>query len=765
MTRRIALLLFGCWCLTTWAQTPIGTWRTHHAFSQLHSLASDGTTLYAAGRQALLTYRLDDEQPRTVSRADGLSEAGVAAIAYDTVSRTLIVAYTSANVDIVRNGTVYNLSDIRRADIDGDRTIHHIRFHNGQAWLCCGFGLVVVDLSRQEVSGTYYLGGAIHDVAFTDTEVVAATTGGLMHIANDDPYPHIASRWQCDSTLTALGETPQILAVFDNSLFCVNQTFLPDSLRLYRYDADLSRHFVDDGNIQSMQATPTHLTVCKWASVDIYRSASTGATTLHGYDYWTGMANHDAVTYDGRTLWVAHDYYGLLSIDLLSSGSVASIMPNAPLNNDDVYRLYADKHQVLVAPGGKRGTFENIYLPAQVCSMEDERWHHLNGTALDTLFDIVEAVADPNDANHVVAASWGQGIVDIHDRQVTAVYNESNSNGTLQPYISGSYRSLRTSAVAFDRSGNLWATNSLNRYGLVERTTDGTWHRFDTYSMVGTNELDHVLCDSVRGYIWFYGRANALYVHDGNSRMAYVDPNNGSKKTTTGVNCVVQDHHGDLWIGTNGGIKVIYDAYKAFSNGGNGEKSPVNCSNIIIDNGSFVEYLMAYESVTCIAVDGANRKWVGTLNGGLYLIDDNGLRELQHFTTQNSPLLSNHILSIAIQPNSGEVFIGTDQGLISYHGTATYATAMPDEDIHAYPNPVEPDYEGPIAIKGFTRNALVHITDAAGHVVYSTRALGGQAIWYGRTNSGQRVSSGVYYVFASDEENGNRSVTKILVVR
>ena len=395
MTRRILLFLVCCWGLTTWAQTPIGTWRTHHAYSRLHSLAVDGDAVYAAGRQALMRYHPDDEQPQTIGRADGLSEAGIAIVAYDSVGRTLVIAYNSANADIVHDGTVYNLSDIRRADIDGDKTVHHIRFHDGQAWFCCGFGLVVVDLSRQEVSGTYYLGGAVHDVAFTVSEVVAATTKGLMRIALNDPYPNIASRWQCDSSLTALGETPLMLAVFDNRLFCVNQTFLPDSLILYRYDADNSRHKVDHGNIQSMQATPSRLTVCKWSSVDLYSSASAAATTLRGEDYWCGMANHDAVSNDGRTLWVAHDYYGLIRIDLPSPGSAVSIMPNAPLNNDNVYRLFADKRHLLIAPGGKRITFENIYLPAQVCSMEDERWHHIDGAALDTLTDIVEAVADP----------------------------------------------------------------------------------------------------------------------------------------------------------------------------------------------------------------------------------------------------------------------------------------------------------------------------------------------------------------------------------
>lgn len=768
--RRLLTLLLCCMGTVLWAQTPIGTWCTHHAYSQLFHLTTDGNNIYAAGKQGVLCYEPWSGKISTLSRTTGLSEAGISAIAYDSVSQTLVVAYNSANIDLLQRGTVYNLSDIRRADIDGGKTIHHIRFHDGAMWLCCDFGIVVVDLERHEVAQTLYLGGsagdvATYDIAFTNDEKVAATSRGLMRIALDDPYPNIASRWQCDSTLIDLGMTPVTLVYHDSRLYCLGQTFQPDSLRLYRYNSDNSLQLLDSGHITSLQVTPAALTVCAWPSVSIYPTGSSVVRRLHGSGYWTGMANHDAVTYDNRSLWVAHDYYGLLAIDLTATNAVAIILPNAPLNSDNIYRLSADKRRVVVAPGGKRTTFENTYLPAQVCSLEQEQWLHINDRAFDTITDIVEAVTDPTNDARIVAASWGQGLVDIRNGRVAAIYNEGNSNGTLQPYRSGTYRSLRTGGIAFDAEGNLWATNSLSRYGIVRLGNDGSWKAFDTYSMVGANELDHVLCDSVRGYIWFYGKSNILFVHDGASRMAYVDPNNGSKKTTTAVSCVVQDHKGDLWMGTNGGIKVIYDAYRAFSNGGNGEKSPVTCSNIIIDNGEFVEYLMAYESITCMAVDGANRKWVGTANGGLYLISSSGQEELLHFTTQNSPLISNKIVSLAIHPTSGEVFIGTDQGLISYRSTATYATALPDDDIHAYPNPVEPGYDGPIAIKGFTRDALVHITDAAGHVVYSTRALGGQAIWYGRTNNGVQVASGVYYVFASDEEKGNRSVTKILVVR
>ena len=231
------------------------------------------------------------------------------------------------------------------------------------------------------------------------------------------------------------------------------------------------------------------------------------------------------------------------------------------------------------------------------------------------------------------------------------------------------------------------------------------------------------------------------------------------------VTALAQDQNGNLWLGTDKGIKVIYDGYRAFNNGGNGEQSPVTCSNITITNGEFAEYLMAYESITAIAVDGANRKWVGTASGGVYLLSANGLDQLEHFTVANSPLFSDKIVTIGINERTGEVFIGTDRGLQVYRGTATYAVSHPLDDVHAFPNPVRPGYDGPIAIKGFARNSIVHITDAAGHTVFSATANGGQVIWNGRTLEGKKVASGVYYVFASDDQGENRAVGKVMIIR
>jgi flagellar hook assembly protein FlgD len=123
------------------------------------------------------------------------------------------------------------------------------------------------------------------------------------------------------------------------------------------------------------------------------------------------------------------------------------------------------------------------------------------------------------------------------------------------------------------------------------------------------------------------------------------------------------------------------------------------------------------------------------------------------------------VASVFCDKLSNTVYFGTAQGLVSYSGTAM-AASEDYSDVYAYPNPVKPDYTGWITIKGLMDNSLVKITDAMGNLVYETKSEGGMVVWDGCNSTGSRVSTGVYYVFASQNESGTTSgaVTKILVV-
>jgi hypothetical protein len=223
------------------------------------------------------------------------------------------------------------------------------------------------------------------------------------------------------------------------------------------------------------------------------------------------------------------------------------------------------------------------------------------------------------------------------------------------------------------------------------------------------------------------------------------------------VYALAVDKNGEVWVGTEKGIGVFFNPENVFTG------QNFDAQQILVQQGLYVQYLMENEKVTAIAVDGANRKWIGSEGGGLYLFSADGTKQISHFTTDNSPLFSNNIVALAIDPESGEVFIGTDQGLISYKGTATEGGEIFSR-VYAYPNPVKEDYNGLIGIKGLVSNAQVRITDISGNLIFSTMANGGLAVWDGNNFSGKKAKTGVYLVYAGNDSGTQKIVTKILVI-
>lgn len=749
-----------------YGQTAVGQWRACLDFTWVNHVAYGGECIFAAARGGIFCYDLEDNTLTSLSKGKGLSDVGIAAMDYDAATRCLVVAYNNSNVDLLIDGHTYNISDIKRSGISGDKSIYHIRFANRCAYLATGFGVVVVNLERQEIKEIWYLGtgGAytpVYDLAFTSDSLFAATGEGLKRLSRSETHPAVTDRWTSDHRPG--GATVFELAVAGSHLLAAASTHMPDSSVVYIKN-DTGFAAICSGYIRSIHVAGGHLTICRDGGVMIFDTAMNHLADRFTY-LWGPLDANDATFDHQGTLWVAHPWEGI--VGLHADGSEEYHCPEGPPSADNTYRLVPFNHRMMLCPGGHTSTYASAYLPANLFTAVGRQWTLLDKSngLLEEMTDLVDVAVNPRDTTEMVAAIWGYGLASIRNNEVQTLYNSSTTGGALVPYSSGTYSRLNTGAVAFDRRGDLWVLNSHSTHALAVRRSNGSWENFPTMTMATAPEVDKLVCDSITGYKWFCGRSNVIYVHDGENRMAQVNPNNGSKLTTDAVTALVQDQNGNLWLGTNKGLKVIYDGYKAFQNGGGGEVSPVSCSNITITNGQYSEYLMAYESITAIAVDGANRKWVGTSGGGLYLLSASGMEQLEHFTAANSPLFSDKIIALGINERTGEVYIGTDRGLQVYRGTATYAVSTPLEEVYAFPNPVKHGYEGPIAIKGLSRNAVVHITDASGHTLFTTTANGGQAIWHARSLDGKKVASGVYYVFASDSQGDNRAVAKILIVR
>ena len=265
-----------------------------------------------------------------------------------------------------------------------------------------------------------------------------------------------------------------------------------------------------------------------------------------------------------------------------------------------------------------------------------------------------------------------------------------------------------------------------------------------------------VLCCKRRGLL-VYDDNNTPY-NPGDDNDKHLNTNVGSGNLpSNNIYSLAKDRDGEIWVGTDKGVAVFYNTENVFGLDGDAQL-------VLVEADGYIEPIISNETVTSIAVDGANRKWLGTKSSGVFVYSADGSEQIMRFNEENSPLFSNTINNININQKSGEVLICTDKGLISYMGQATERPGH-NTPVLVYPNPVKEDYFGPIAIKNVIENADVKITDIAGNLIQSLTAYGGQAIWDGNNKYGQRASTGIYLVFTTNSNGTETNVSKILFIK
>ncbi len=455
-----------------------------------------------------------------------------------------------------------------------------------------------------------------------------------------------------------------------------------------------------------------------------------------------------------------------------------NITPDSPLRNFP-YSLSFAGDRLLIAGGGHIA--DRLRRPGTIMTFEQERWKSFqeegikNYTGYDYR-DINCVVQDPKDDIHHFAASAGEGIYEFRNGRLAEWYSMHNSPlESALPGISQAAHYVRVNGLAYDDKNNLWMVSCETEHQVSVFTNDRQWISLSYPEIKEASNFGRTIFDR-KGWLWATSsriESGGLFCLDVNGTIADTSDDrhrfitrftnqDGTLLEQLAVYCCTEDKNGAIWIGTNKGPLVLSSPTRFFN-------TDFYCTQIKVprnDGTNLADFLLVNQSINTIAVDGANRKWVGTADNGVYLLSEDGLETIRHFTSENSPLLSNSIESIAIHPHTGEVFIGTSKGLVSYRSDATEARSEFDKNqVEVYPNPVRPEYDGVITVTGMMYESDVKITDISGKLVFQGKSSGGMFTWDGRNRQGKKVASGIYMVLASDSSGKEGIVAKIAIVR
>jgi hypothetical protein len=743
----------------------IGEWKSFLPHTIGTYVTESEDRIFYVANQTLTRFNKSDLGQRYISTIDGLSGAGVEWASYNEEAEALVVIYEDSNIDVIYDDGIVNISDIpRNTQLSGDRSVRNIYQWEDQIILATGFGLVVVDLTDAVIRQLVLSPLPMEDVTIWNGQFLALMNGEVFSLRVSDIFnfefwslwSNRGTDWNLNSNLTAL-ET------FDEKLFIARDSLL--FVRTASETQSLAAFQQKDDRIQFLQAGYNYLMVGirnPGPDPDYVRFYMPNLDYLESPRSCHGSLSHAIETREGRIFY--GDRFGGYRFAESPTSSCEFIFNEGPkdfANSDIDYH----KGTLAIAGGGPRDQLRYEFSDRGIYIHRNNQWTNVNpdntpALANPEVLEFFRILVDPFDDETIWVGTYWGGVIRYREDDVF-VYTKENS--CLQGTVGDELRE-RISGMAFDETGNLWVTNFGAPQGLKVFRTDGNC---EGWNVPTSSSLVDVHIDP-NGFIW-----STVFANDAGILVFDPDPNgeNGerfrvfnranSALPTNAVTCLTIDRSGNVWAGTTEGVVLFACGNAVFD---------FDCSSrpIVDETGDNVgDFLLNNVRITALGVDGANRKWVGT-EGGVIVLSPSGSEELFRFNTNNSPLFSDAIVDFDFDAASGIMYIATSEGVMAYRSESTGGSTFNQPDAYVYPNPVRPDYNGPIAIKGLAEDALVKITDIEGRLIHETRALGGQAIWDGTQWNGDPVSSGVYLAWVSGQGDFARpsdAVLKFVVIR
>jgi ligand-binding sensor domain-containing protein len=748
---------------------PIGGWAALLPYRFATGVVQGNGKIYCITSIDIFSVNTSDNSIQEYNKVTGLSGTDISAIAYNSAHGVLVIGYTNSNVDLLYdNGKVINVPAIEQATIVGNRAINSIYFIGPDAYLSCGFGVINLNLDNQLINDTYYFVNpkgspiSVNSVSLLSDTIYAATNDGVYYANLNDSlsFQNFDSTWHYFTNVLPVANT-QFVQSFNNRMYALQNS--TQNASVYKYSNNNWSKIYSGLNwtINGVTASSANLVLAE-DSGNVYKSEinliNSSGNSTPAVTSGLGLPIQ-ALQDNSGNLWIADFYDGLLRYN---NGSIQNFTPNGPFTTGD-NGIAAYNNNVYVAPDGAANSFSTNGFFVR----SNNFWVNVNqnvNSQMNAVYNVTNVIASPA-GDTAYFGTFSDGVIQyIHSSNAYTlkIYNASNSTLTTQI---GNSSNLNIGGMAYDNENNLWISDYGAQKPIAVLEANGTWQSFQPNVSIEEGWFTGIAVDQFDQKWIINTPGNGLIVMNTGTDLSNIS-NPVYKALGTGVGngnlpssdvtSLAVDQTGNVWVGTNEGITIFYCPGDELTTTGCDAQQPIYSTSA--GNG----YLLGTDVINSIVVDGANRKWVGT-NTGVYLLSADGSQEIENFTAQNSPLFSNNIISLALDPATGILYIGTDQGILEYRTTAT-AGSQTNCTVSVFPDPVRPNYYGPITVVGVVANATVKITDVTGDLVYETTALGGQAIWNGNLQNGNRAKTGVYLVFVSSSDGTVHCMGKFLLI-
>lgn len=768
-------------------QYEVSSWRDHYPYGEAREVILAGDEVIGRTDFGLFTIDTASFELKRLTKGSPLSQSNPSAMAWDDMREQMTVGYEDGGIDVVSSAGVVSIPDLRIAQRVGSKRINAIQIIGDHAYLCCAFGVVVLDLEGLEIRDTWTLTPSdspsdVRCVVLHEGQWLIGTDQGIMAAPVSSQFLANPAEWTLWEGAPDLGGVIE-LTRFANAWWMATGTPGGSDVVMWKGTDDglwdVMEGWPSEGDTYGGMATgpwmlndtlgrSPGMIVSSWYLALGIDEEGNATAIPHAMPPW--VIAHDLVIADDGNAWVASSRGGVVFWEpdpgAESQGDRANRPEGPPVSA--VRRMDCWNDNLWVATGSVDAAWTPLFRKDGLFGFSDQTWTEPelpeSQNEFDGIQDILDVSIDPTNPNHVVFASYEEGLIEVLDGEVVRVLNDQNSSLSLTG-IAGTPRSA-VSGLDFDASGNLWFTNPKVGTCLHVMLPDGTTRAMD----LGSDGQNLLLGDvevTRNGYVWVtIPNGGGLLVYDpagtptnrndDDWTILRADVGRGGLPSND-VFCLEEDLDDEVWVGTAKGPAIYYQAAQVF-------ESEVDASQILISQDGNLQYLLETETIQSIIIDAGNRKWVGTQGSGVFVLSADGLTTDHHFTTENSPLPSDDILDIAMDYGSGEVYIGTTKGLISYRGEASnWDPEM--SNFRVMPNPVRADHTGPIVFDGLAYGSTIHLTDATGQRIAVLESNGGRAVWDGIMENGTPAPYGVYIALATDDEGRQGAKTKLAIIR